>query len=74
MNYESKLKALAKEIGRDISDVTECWNERAAVIEYDGGIHKDEAERLAFEDTVIMLTPMSWERLAVTYWVKDEDF
>lgn len=29
-----------------------AWNERAAIIEYDGGVERDKAERLAFVDIV----------------------
>jgi hypothetical protein len=31
----------------DHDRVTECWQERAAIVEYDGGLPRDEAERQA---------------------------
>ncbi len=36
----------------DAEDCQAYFEERAAIREYDGGLPRDEAERLAFEDTV----------------------
>ncbi len=43
---------LAKAV-RDAEDCQVYFEERAAICEYDGGLPRDEAERLAFEDTVM---------------------
>jgi hypothetical protein len=42
-------------LAKAICDAEDCqayFEERAAIREYDGGLPRDEAERLAFEDTV----------------------
>lgn len=33
-------------------DLRERWEERAALMEYDGGLSRQEAERLAWNDTL----------------------
>ena len=44
------LELLAKRSGRSIDDVTELWNERAAIREFEGGKKRKEAERDAIDD------------------------
>jgi hypothetical protein len=48
---------LARRIGRDPDDVVECWSERAAIREVDGGQRRADAERDAFEDVRAMFEP-----------------
>ena len=50
MTGPERLALLAKRSGRTVDDVTELWNERAAIREYDGGKSRKEAERLALDD------------------------
>lgn len=45
-----RLALIAKRSRRTIEDVTELWNERAAIREYEGGKKRAEAERLALDD------------------------
>lgn len=45
-----RLALLAKRSGRTIDDVTEMWNERAAIREHLGGKRRREAEQLALDD------------------------
>lgn len=45
-----RLALLAKRSGRTVDDVTELWNERAAIREYDGGKRRKEAEQFALDD------------------------
>jgi hypothetical protein len=45
-----RLELIAKRSHRTIDDVTEFWNERAAIREYDGGKRRVDAERLALDD------------------------
>jgi hypothetical protein len=49
------LELLAKRSRRTIDDVTELWNERAAIREWDGGKSRKEAERLALDDVADMV-------------------
>lgn len=44
------LARVAKRSGRTIEDVTELWNERAAIREYDAGMKRATAERSALDD------------------------
>ena len=44
------LELLAKRSGRSIDDVTELWNERVAIREFEGGKKRKEAERDAIDD------------------------
>lgn len=50
MTGPERLALLAKRSGRSIDDVTELWNERAAIREYIAGKSRKEAERLALDD------------------------
>lgn len=45
-----RLTLIAKRSKRSLEDVTELWNERAAIREYDGGKKRVDAERLALDD------------------------
>jgi hypothetical protein len=45
-----RLALLAKRSKRTLADVTELWEERAAIREYDGGKRRVDAERLALDD------------------------
>lgn len=45
-----RLSLLAKRSGRTFEDVTEMWNERAAIREYDGGMSRRDAEQIAEGD------------------------
>jgi hypothetical protein len=45
-----RLALIAKRSKRTIEDVTELWNERAAIRQYCGGKPLKEAERLALDD------------------------
>lgn len=44
------LSALAQEHGFDLADMLDEFDERAAVRQYDAGVTRTEAERLAEED------------------------
>lgn len=44
MTGPERLALLAKRSGRTVEDVTELWNERAAIREFDGGKRRKEAE------------------------------
>lgn len=50
MTGPDRLALIAKRSGRTVDDVTEFWNERAAIREYLGGKRRAEAERLALDD------------------------
>ena len=50
MTGPERLALLAKRSGRTVEDVTELWNERAAIREYEGGKRRREAEQLALDD------------------------
>lgn len=50
MTGPERLALIAKRSGRTVDDVTELWNERAAIREYDGGKRRKEAEQLALDD------------------------
>lgn len=50
MTGPERLALIAKRSGRTVDDVTELWNERAAIREYLGGKSRKEAERLALDD------------------------
>lgn len=50
MTGPERLALLAKRSGRTVEDVTELWNERAAIREYHGGKRRKEAEMLALDD------------------------
>lgn len=45
-----RLALLAKRSKRSIEDITELWNERAAIREFEGGKRRVDAERLALDD------------------------
>lgn len=45
-----RLALIAKRSKRTLEDVTELWNERAAIREYEGGKRRMDAERLALDD------------------------
>lgn len=45
-----RLALLALRSKRTIEDVTELWNERAAIREFEGGKRRVDAERLALDD------------------------
>lgn len=45
-----RLALIAKRSRRTIEDVTELWNERAAIREFEGGKRRKEAEALALDD------------------------
>ena len=50
MNYLEQLFAALPSIDKE--DLTEFFNERAAVREFSGNISRERAEALAFEDTI----------------------
>jgi hypothetical protein len=52
---EARLMLLASRSGRTLDDVTELWNERAAIREYDGGKTRRDAEQLALDDVADMV-------------------
>lgn len=41
---------MLKRLWRDYDDWYEAWSERAAIMEYEAGMERLEAERLAYED------------------------
>lgn len=45
-----QLTRLAKRSGRTLDDVTEMWDERAAILEYEAGLTRASAERAALDD------------------------
>lgn len=45
-----RLALIAKHSGCTLDDVTELWNERAAIREFEGGKRRKDAERLALDD------------------------
>lgn len=54
----TKLELFARKSGRGLDDVTEIWNERAAIREYEGGFKRRVAESSALDDTAdIVLRP-----------------
>lgn len=50
--YHEQLGELARTADVPVDVVVEEWGERAAVREYLGGVTRDEAERLAFDDVL----------------------
>lgn len=46
------LADLARRTGRSVTDVTEIYEERAAIREFLGGYRRLEAERLGLQDTI----------------------
>lgn len=44
------IAEIAHAIGRDVCDLLDVWDERAAIRQYDGETNRHEAERLAVED------------------------
>jgi hypothetical protein len=50
VRHDRALERIASESGRSPLDVLELFLERAAIREYDGGLSRAEAERLAVED------------------------
>lgn len=47
---DDRLALLAKRSGRTIAEVTELWDERAAIREYEGMARRVDAERDAITD------------------------
>ena len=45
-----RLELIAKRSRRTFDDVTELWEERAAIREYEAGKRRVDAERLALDD------------------------
>lgn len=43
-DHTRKLRELATASGRTIADVTEYWSERAAILEYDAHLTREQAE------------------------------
>ena len=39
-------------VGNLPADLRDAWEERAAIMEYDGGLPRDDAERCAYRDVV----------------------
>lgn len=63
MTSPERLALLAKRSGRTVDDVTELWNERAAIREFDGGKKRKEAEQLALDDVAdVVLRGLSEQR------------
>ena len=52
---QSRLALIARRSGRDLDDVLELWAERAAIREYEGGMKRKEAERMAEDDVAGMV-------------------
>ncbi len=48
----ARVKAWARANGRDVDDYAERFTERAAIMEFCGGIRRVEAEKLAAEDVM----------------------
>ena len=44
------IAELARETGRDVTELLDSWDERAAMREYAGEANRAESERLAVED------------------------
>lgn len=47
-----KLQDIARATKQPYADILELWQERAAIREYDGGIAREDAERLACDDVL----------------------
>ncbi len=56
MNYASQLEAIAARDKRNPAEVLEFWLERSAIIQYEAGLSRDDAERAALDETE------SWSR------------
>jgi hypothetical protein len=54
-----RLELLASVHNRPVLEVQELFNERAAIRQYDGGLTRADAERLALQDVERMLTEWS---------------
>lgn len=52
-----EIAAIARETGRDVADMLDIWDERAAIRQYDGETDRYEAERLAVEDVRQLFAP-----------------
>lgn len=52
MKHVQQVKDLARRLGVSDSVLVEHWCERASHREYDAGMSRDEAERLAVDDIV----------------------
>lgn len=51
------MAELAERIGRDVVELLDVWDERAALREYEGEIVRAEAERLAVLDVIDLFDP-----------------
>lgn len=54
-SQRDRLQLLARRSKRQLYDLAELWNERAAHREYDAGKSRKEAERLALDDVADMV-------------------
>jgi hypothetical protein len=56
-SFHRRCRALADDLGLDVVEVLDEWEERAAVREYLGEAVRSEANRLAFADVEARLLP-----------------
>ena len=60
-----RLALIAKRSRRTVDDVTELWNERAAMREHEAGKSRKDAEQLALDDVAnVLLGPSAVGRRA----------
>lgn len=55
--HHEAMAELAERIGRDVVELLDVWDERAALREYEGEIVRAEAERLAVLDVIDLFDP-----------------
>lgn len=48
--HHQAIREIADESGRDVVDLLDLWDERAATRQYDGNLSRADAERLAVDD------------------------
>lgn len=63
--YHVAMAEVARASGRDVVDLLDLWDERAAIREYDGGASRADAEREAAAEVRALFAPeqphLPWE-------------
>ncbi len=56
--HHESIARIAKASGRDVVELLDLWDERAAIREYEGGVDRATAERDAVTDMEAQFAPM----------------
>lgn len=56
--HHEAIAEIARAAGRDVVEMLDCWDERAAIRQYEGGADRATAERDAVTDIEAQFAPM----------------